>query len=124
MAADDFVRIPATAIESEYLWRNEARFSAFVRLCGEAAPSRRVADVRGVPAMLERGQLVVTRDSLALTFRTTRDVARRHLECFEREGLVSLADASSAAVDGQPSPTGRLVTILGLSPGARPVGDG
>lgn len=109
------VRLPTAALFSKHLERDAERFRAFVQLVATTTPRAGVRSVKGRPVRLRAGQIVASHGDLGELWGMSRHAARRHLEAFARDGLVTLAPVDqSVAVDGWDPPDGTLVTVLGL----------
>lgn len=97
--------------------RSPERILQLLVLCNNVARHPGTYHSRGgIPASLKRGQVVLSQDEIAASWGVTKSTARRSLEAFERDGLITQHTADVACVPGEPmAPVGTLITVVGLA---------
>jgi hypothetical protein len=110
------IHVPIAALHAKST-RSAEKFQKFVRLVAASAPEAGVRDAKGVAVRLRKGQLVASHEDLGTLWGESRSSARRTLEGFARDGLVSFelaADVAEILVEeGMDPPAGTLVSVMG-----------
>jgi hypothetical protein len=110
------VRVPTTILFAKSIAQKQERALFFVKLMAECPNIGGTYDVKGIPVRFRAGQTIQTHDSLGKLWGVTRDVARRVIEGFERDGLISAVPTAQAPEivleDGSETPPGTLITVL------------